>query len=81
MKRSSCASGSLYVPDCSMGFCVAITRNGRPTSWATPSTVTRDSSMTSSSADCVLGEARLISSASTIEEKTGPRWNSNRWFC
>ena len=27
-KRSSCASGSGYVPSCSMGFCVARTRNG-----------------------------------------------------
>ena len=35
--------------------------------------------MTSSSADCVLGEARLISSARTTEAKTGPRWNSNSW--
>ena len=47
---------------------------GRPVSWATPSTVTRDSSMTSKSADWVLGEARLISSASTIEAKIGPLW-------
>ena len=28
MKRSSCASGSGYVPSCSMGFCVAMTKNG-----------------------------------------------------
>ena len=28
-KRSSCASGSGYVPSSSTGFCVAITRNGR----------------------------------------------------
>jgi hypothetical protein len=76
-KRSSWASGSLYVPACSMGFWVAITRKGLPTSCAWPSTVTRDSSMTSSSADCVFGEARLISSASTIDANTGPRWNSN----
>src|SRR5665811_2096904 len=27
MKRSSCASGSGYVPSCSMGFCVAKTKN------------------------------------------------------
>ncbi|CPU66408.1 Uncharacterised protein [Mycobacteroides abscessus] len=31
-KRSSCASGRRYVPACSMGFCVAMTMNGRPTS-------------------------------------------------
>ena len=29
-KRSSCASGSRYVPACSTGFCVAMTRNGTP---------------------------------------------------
>ncbi len=28
MKRSTCASGSGYVPSVSIGFCVAITRNG-----------------------------------------------------
>ena len=28
MNRSSCASGSGNVPSCSIGFCVAITRNG-----------------------------------------------------
>ncbi len=65
-----------------MGFCVAMTMNGWPTGWVTPSTVTWLSSMTSSSADCVFGEARLISSASTTLEKIGPLWNSNcceRW--
>ena len=35
--------------------------------------------MTSSSADWVFGDARLISSASTIVAKIGPLWNSN--FC
>ena len=59
-----------------MGFWVAMTMNGSPTSWATPSTVTRPSSMTSSRADCVLGEARLISSASTMLAKIGPGWKS-----
>ena len=48
---------------------------GLPASWVTPSTVTLDSSITSSSADWVFGEARLISSASTIEAKIGPWWN------
>ena len=33
--------------------------------------------MTSSSADCVFGEARLISSAITMFAKTGPGWYSN----
>ena len=60
-----------------MGFWVAMTMNGSPTSWRTPSTVTFGSSITSSSADWVFGEARLISSASTIVAKIGPRWNSN----
>ena len=31
MKRSTCASGSGYVPSDSIGFCVAITRNGSGT--------------------------------------------------
>ena len=34
------------------------------------------SSMTSSSADCVLGEVRLISSASAIWHMMAPGWNS-----
>ncbi len=65
-----------------MGFWVAMTRNGAVTGWVTPSIVTWPSSMTSSSADCVFGLARLISSASTMVANTGPRWNSNspeRW--
>ena len=56
--------------------------NGRPTACGVPSTVTRPSSMTSSSADWVFGEARLISSASTIVAKIGPLWKVNwllRW--
>ena len=60
-----------------MGFWVAITMNGRPTSWVLPSTVTCPSSITSSSADCVFGEARLISSASTTLWKIGPGWKEN----
>ena len=66
------------MPACSMGFWVAMTMNGRGAWWVTPSTVTCASSMTSSSADCVLGDARLISSASTMDANTGPGWNSNR---
>ena len=42
-----------------------------------PSTVTWPSAMASSSADCVFGEARLISSPSTMLAKTGPGRNSN----
>ena len=42
-----------------------------------PSTVTWFSAMASSSADWVFGEARLISSPSTMDAKTGPGRNSN----
>ena len=48
-----------------------------------PSTVTWRSSIASSSADCVFGEARLISSASTMLANSGPGWKRNcsveRW--
>ena len=74
MNRSTCASGRVCVPALPGGFCVAMTRNGRGTSRATPSTVTRRSSMTSRSADCVLGEVRLISSASSRLQNTLPFW-------
>ena len=61
----------------SIGFWVATTTNGRGTAWGTPSTVTRRSSITSSIADCVFGDARLISSPMTMLAKIGPGWNSN----
>ncbi len=61
----------------STGFWVATTMNGRGTGWGRPSTVTVCSSITSSRADWVLGEARLISSASTMLANTGPGLNSN----
>ncbi len=64
------------MPSISTGFWVATTRNGCGTGWRTPSTVTVRSSITSSSADWVFGEARLISSAMTMLAKTGPGWNS-----
>src|SRR5919198_758194 len=83
VKRSSCASGSGYVPSYSIGFCVAITMNGRPSSYETPSTVTCCSCMHSSSAACVFGDARLISSTSRRFANTGPGRNSNsfvRWL-
>src|SRR3990172_3242851 len=79
MKRSSCASGSANVPSYSMGFWVAMTRNGSGIRWVTPSMVACRSSMHSRSADCVLGVARLISSASTIWAMIGPGLNSNSW--
>src|SRR3954468_8271166 len=78
MKRSTCASGSGYVPSNSTGFCVASTRNGRASSCECTSTVTLRSCMHSSRPDCVFGEARLISSTSTMLAKIGPGRNSKR---
>ena len=78
MNRSTCASGSGYVPSYSIGFWVASTRNGRASSCVCTSTVTRRSCMHSSSPDWVLGDARLISSTSTTFANTGPGRNSNR---
>src|SRR5512135_3143136 len=63
MKRSTCASGSGYVPSVSIGFCVAITRKGSGTLCVTPAIVTWRSCITSSSALCTFAGARLISSA------------------
>src|SRR3954467_10214778 len=78
VKRSTCASGNGYVPSNSTGFCVAMTRNGRASSCEWTSTVTRRSCMHSSRPDCVLGEARLISSTITTLAKIGPGRNSKR---
>ena len=61
------------MPSISIGFWVAITRNGRGRGRVSPATVTARSCMASSSADWVLGVARLISSASTRLAKIGPR--------
>ena len=83
MKRSSCASGSGYVPSYSIGFCVATTRNGRSSWYVAPSIVTWHSCIASRSADCVFGEALLISSTRRTFVKTGPGRNSNsfvRWL-
>ena len=74
MKRSSCASGSSKVPDCSTGFCVAMTRNGVGRRMVWPPRVTLRSCMASSIAPCTFGAARLISSARRRFVKTGPRW-------
>ena len=71
-KRSSCASGSGNVPSYSIGFSVARSRNGSGSARVTPSTVTCCSAIASSSADCVFGIARLISSTSTTFAKIGP---------
>ena len=64
------------MPSCSIGFCVAITMNGVPSGWVSVSTVTWRSSMHSSRADWVFGEARLISSPSTMFAKIAPGLNS-----
>ena len=65
------------MPSISTGFCVAITMNGASSAYVVPSTVTCRSSMHSSSADWVFGEARLISSPTTMLANTGPGLNSN----
>ena len=72
MNRSTCASGSGYVPSDSIGFCVAITRKGSGTGYVVCAIVTWCSCITSSSALCTLAGARLISSASRKLQKTGP---------
>ena len=77
MKRSSWASGSGYVPSDSIGFCVAMTRNGEGTGYEVCAIVTWRSCITSSSALCTLAGARLISSASRKLQKTGPSSVSN----
>ena len=71
-KRSSCASGSGYVPSISIGFSVATTKNGGCNRYVVPATVTWSSAIASSSDDCVFGVARLISSASSTWLKIGP---------
>ncbi|OUD80733.1 hypothetical protein BC477_19790 [Clavibacter michiganensis subsp. michiganensis] len=65
------------MPSYSTGFWVAATRKGSGSAWLSPSTVTCRSSIASSSADCVLGGVRLISSASRMLVNTGPRRNEN----
>jgi hypothetical protein len=77
MKRSSWASGSGYVPSCSIGFCVASTRNGSASLNVCPPIVTCFSCIASSSADCTLAGARLISSARITLAKIGPRLTEN----
>ncbi len=72
MNRSTCASGSGYVPSCSIGFCVASTRNGSGSGKVWPPIVTCFSCIASSSALCTLAGARLISSASSRLVKIGP---------
>ena len=77
---SACASGNGYVPSCSMGFCVAKTKNGRSSLNVLFPTVTCFSCIASSKALCVFGVALLISSARTMFANTGPGWNLNCLF-
>ena len=72
MNRSTWASGSAYVPSVSIGFWVAMTRNGSGTLWVSRPIVTWRSCMTSSRALWTLAGARLISSARSRFVKTGP---------
>src|SRR4029078_8548179 len=50
MNRSSCPSGSGYVPSCSMGFCVASTKNGFGSIIVSPLAVTECSCIAASRA-------------------------------
>ena len=72
MKRSSWASGSGYVPSCSIGFWVASTRNGSSSRYVCSPIVTWRSCIASSSALCTLGGVRLISSARIRFANRGP---------
>ena len=78
VKRSSWDCGSIWVPAAPTGFSVAITVKGAGTGWVTPSTVTLPSSMTSSSADWVRLEVRLISSPKNRLHITLPGWYTSR---
>ena len=77
MNRSTCASGSGYVPSCSIGFCVASTRNGSSSLNVVPPIVTCFSCIASSSAACTFAGARLISSARMMLAKIGPFFTMN----
>ena len=60
------------MPSYSIGFWVAITRNGSGSGCDSPSTDTWRSCIASSNADWVFGGVRLISSASSTLVNTGP---------
>src|SRR5512133_493921 len=60
-----------------MGFCVAITMNAGESGWVVPSSVTARSCMACTSAACVLGGVRLISSATRTSAKIGPLVSTN----
>src|SRR5256885_2187989 len=67
MKRSFCASGKGYVPSCSIGFCVARTKNGSSNFSVWPPTVTECSCIASSSAASAFGGDAAVS----VHEKRG----------
>src|SRR5205814_126561 len=80
MKRSTCASGSGYVPSDSIGFCVAMTRNGCGTGYVVCPIVTCRSCITSRSADCTLAgahppdlEERLLETLVGLDGRRGGR--------
>src|SRR6056297_388530 len=82
MNRSSCASGSGYVPSYSTGLAVARTWNGGGSTKVSPSTVIWCSCIASSSAAWVRGGVRLISSARSNPANSGPFRKANsllRW--
>src|SRR6266516_3408667 len=58
-----------------------MTMNGGSSGYVTPSTETWRSSMHSSSAACVFGEARFTSSTRRRFANTGPGRNSNSFLC
>ena len=58
----------------SIGFCVAITKNGSGKEWLSPSIETFFSSMASKKALCDFGLPLLSSSAKTIFVNIGPCW-------
>ena len=59
MKRSSCASGSGYVPSCSIGFWVASTKNGWGSRCDSPPIVTWRSCIASSKRGLHLGRGAV----------------------
>ena len=61
----------------SVGFWVAITMKGSGRVYLFPSTVTEPSAIASRSADCVLGEVLLISSARIMRCMMAPSLYSN----
>src|SRR3989449_6858438 len=71
MKRSSCASGRGYVPSCSIGFCVASTKNGAGKGWVWPAAVTWCSCIAWSSAAWVLGGVRLDRKSTRLNSSHG----------